>query len=321
MTHSEPRVSVVIPTYNRAGLLGLALDSVYAQTWKRFEVIVIDDGSTDGTEAALRPYVERRGLRVLRQENRGPSAARNRGIEAARGEYIAFLDSDDLWLPIKLAVQVARLDACPGAVMCYSNMLHFDPDTQTLSTRYRPQAVRSGDLYRALIYKKLHCAPPTLVVRKAVAERVSGFDESLRLSEDRDFNIRVARHGPILGIPAPLVVVRVHGAAHPKDLSVRLSHEAMQAAQEYVLRKTLAEDPSLRGIAGRVSALYHLGWGLGLLSRRRPRSARREFLYSIRANPLQLRAYAGYARSLLTMPEAPSEPRRSNRIAAKGSLR
>lgn len=293
------RVSVVIPTYNRAELLGVALDSVYAQTWKEFEVLVVDDGSTDGTEAMLQPYIAERGLRHLRQANRGPSAARNRGIEAARGEYVAFLDSDDLWLPIKLSVQMARMAARPEAVMCYSNLLHFNPDNGTLSVRYRRQAVRSGDLYLALIYKKLHCAPPTLLVRKAIAERVGGFDEALRLSEDRDFNIRVARHGPILGVEEPLAVVRLHGKAHPKDPTVRLSHEAMQAAQEYVLRKTLSEDPTLRGMAGRVSSLYHLGWGMGLLAQKKPQEARQQLLKSIRFNPLQWRAYLDLARSLM----------------------
>jgi glycosyltransferase involved in cell wall biosynthesis len=299
MTHdAAPRVSVVIPTYNRAALLQAALESVYAQTWKDFEVLVVDDGSTDGTEAMLRPFVEERGLRHLRQANRGPSAARTRGIESARGEYVAFLDSDDLWLPIKLSVQIPRMEACPEAVMCYSNLLHYNPDSGALSVRYRQQAVRSGDLYLALIYKKLHCAPPTLVVRKAIAERVGGFDEALRLSEDRDFNIRVARQGPILGVPEPLAVVRLHGAAHPKDPTVRLSHEAMQAAQEYVLRKTLAEDPALRGAAGRVSSLYHLGWGMGLLAQKKPRQARQQLWKSIRSNPLQWRAYMDLARSL-----------------------
>jgi len=300
MSHAPaPRVSVVIPSYNRSGLLQAALDSVYAQTWKEFEVLVVDDGSTDDTEAMLRPYVAERGLRHLRQANRGPSAARNRGIEAARGQFVAFLDSDDLWLPIKLSVQMARMAACPAAVMCYSNLLHFNPDNGAINVRYRRQAVRSGDLYLALIYKKLHCAPPTLVVRKEIAERVGGFDEALRLSEDRDFNIRIARHGPILGIAEPLAVVRLHGKAHPKDPSVRLSHEAMQAAQEYVLRKTLAEDPALRGVAGRVSSLYHLGWGMGLLAQKKPQEAREQLWKSIRFNPLQWRAYLDLARSLM----------------------
>src|SRR5689334_6850738 len=110
---ANPLVSVVIPAFNRAFILPEALDSVLAQTWKDFEVLVVDDGSTDNTEEVLEPYVARHGVRFLRQANQGPAAARNRGIEAARGKYVAFLDSDDLWLPIKLAVQIPRMEAQP----------------------------------------------------------------------------------------------------------------------------------------------------------------------------------------------------------------
>ncbi len=105
-------VSVIIPTYNRAALVAEAVASVLAQTWRDFEVLVVDDGSTDGTIEALAPYASR--LRLLRRESRGGvSAARNTGIKAARGEWLAFLDSDDLWLPEKLSRQMAYLAAHP----------------------------------------------------------------------------------------------------------------------------------------------------------------------------------------------------------------
>src|SRR4051794_36269759 len=129
MGEANPLVSVVIPAFNRAFILPEALDSVLAQTFKDFELIVVDDGSTDDTEEVLRPYVERRGVRFLPQANQGPAAARNRGIEAARGKYVAFLDSDDLWLPIKLSVQIPRMEAHPEAVMSYGNVLNFTPET------------------------------------------------------------------------------------------------------------------------------------------------------------------------------------------------
>ncbi len=110
-------VSVIIPTYNRAGLVQEAVASVLAQTWRDFEVLVVDDGGSDGTDAALAPYASR--LRLLRRESRGGvSAARNTGIEAARGEWLAFLDSDDLWLPEKLARQMAYLAAHPDLLLC-----------------------------------------------------------------------------------------------------------------------------------------------------------------------------------------------------------
>src|SRR5574340_444159 len=110
-------VSVIIPTYNRAALVPEAVASVLGQTWREFEVLVVDDGSTDGTLAALAPYAGQ--IRFLRRESRGGvSAARNTGIAAARGEWLAFLDSDDLWRPEKLARQMAYLLARPGLCLC-----------------------------------------------------------------------------------------------------------------------------------------------------------------------------------------------------------
>src|SRR5690349_3602213 len=106
-----PKVSVIIPTYNRAQFIARAVDSVLEQTYKDFEIIVIDDGSSDNTQEILKAYEGK--IRYVYQQNKGISAARNRGIQEAKGEYIAFLDSDDVWKPEKLSVQVAILDVNP----------------------------------------------------------------------------------------------------------------------------------------------------------------------------------------------------------------
>ncbi len=122
----SPRVSVIIPTYNRAALVCEAVDSVLGQTYQDFEILVIDDGSTDGTDAAVATYGDR--VRYVWQENRGMSAARNRGIDLARGEYLALLDSDDLWMPFKLELMVAVLDRFPQAGFAFSNFSHLRAD-------------------------------------------------------------------------------------------------------------------------------------------------------------------------------------------------
>jgi glycosyltransferase involved in cell wall biosynthesis len=114
---AKPCVSVIIPTYNRAALVAEAVASVLAQTWRDFEVLVVDDGSTDHTATALAPFAGQ--VRVVRRPSRGGvSAARNRGIAAARGQWLAFLDSDDLWLPEKLSRLGAFLKAQPGLRLC-----------------------------------------------------------------------------------------------------------------------------------------------------------------------------------------------------------
>ena len=117
---SEPRVTVVIPTYNRAKVILRALETAFAQTYRNLEIIVVDDGSTDDTTAVLAPYWER--IHYIHQSNQGASAARNRGIQEATGEFIAFLDSDDEWLPAKLERQIELLEARPDLsfVACLS---------------------------------------------------------------------------------------------------------------------------------------------------------------------------------------------------------
>lgn len=112
---AEPLVSAIIATYNRADIVGEAIESILGQTYKNMEVLVVDDGSTDGTHEALRRFGNR--IRVVRQENAGPGAARNRGIEVARGELIAFLDSDDIWMPTKLERQVRLLEKVGPTVL------------------------------------------------------------------------------------------------------------------------------------------------------------------------------------------------------------
>lgn len=167
---STPRVSVLIPTYNRADLLCAAVDSVLAQTYQDFEIIVIDDGSTDDTRARLERYGDR--VRYEYGPHEGPAAARNRGFRAARGEYLCLLDSDDLYYPHKLALQVAHLDARPDTVMVYTDFSAFDDqgywDEFHLRTYHR-SAYRSPDTSYARLFTErwgLHDEP---ALREAVA--------------------------------------------------------------------------------------------------------------------------------------------------------
>src|SRR5664280_1650862 len=121
-----PKVSVVIPTYNRLAYLREALDSVLAQTRAADEILVVDDGSTDGTEAAISALPA--PVRYLRQQNAGPAAARNHGLREAKGDWIAFLDSDDLWVPEKLEAQMDFLERNPAVELLFAHMINFGPD-------------------------------------------------------------------------------------------------------------------------------------------------------------------------------------------------
>jgi len=177
-----PRVSVVIPTYNRRESVGRALDSVLAQQPAPFEVLVVDDGSSDGTEALFAAPPP--GVRYLRQPNRGASSARNHGIREARGEWIAFLDSDDVWLPGKLAAQLAHLE---GAKVCFSAAVdergeRLD-DLPQMTGADRGEARIGADDPAFFLHARHPFIQSALIERAALLD-AGGFDEGLRVAED-----------------------------------------------------------------------------------------------------------------------------------------
>jgi glycosyltransferase involved in cell wall biosynthesis len=204
----NPLVSVIIPTYNYGRFVAEAVESALAQTYRTIEVIVVDDGSTDGTQAVLSRFAGR--IRYLFQENRGLSAARNRGIGAARGEFLGFLDADDLWDPTKIAKQVTLIERSPqvGAVYCEHIQLHV-PSGETKLRRCLPEL--RGDIHRALLELKGIGTPSCVLIRRACFDKVGLFDEELRSVEDWEMWVRVSRHFEFDYVPEPLVTYRVHG--------------------------------------------------------------------------------------------------------------
>ena len=167
---SGPNVSVIIPTYNRAQLLPRALDSVVAQSYCDWEIILVDDGSTDDTDAIIHGYTERLGDRFvsIKQENRGSSAARNRGIDAARGRFIAFLDSDDEFLPTKLQRQLALFQRCPSLGFVYSDYAIID-----LSGK-RQESVFDGKFPRARAVASREVSPGLYVCEGSLFDDLIG---------------------------------------------------------------------------------------------------------------------------------------------------
>jgi glycosyltransferase involved in cell wall biosynthesis len=199
----------VIPVYNGARYLRETLDSVLAQSWPVAEVLVVDDGSTDATAAIAREYGA--AVRHLYAPHAGVSAARNRGVRAATQPLIAFLDADDLFLPDKTARQIARFSACPGLDMSAAHAVNFwSPDVAVEEQPHDPQMTTP--------FPRFIC---TWIVRRAVFEAVGGFDETMPLSQDVDWNIRVQASGArIETLPDVLVRRRLHAAnvtRHARD--------------------------------------------------------------------------------------------------------
>ena len=207
----SPLVSIIIPSYNRASLLLEAIDSVFNQTFEDFELIIIDDGSTDETAATLkkisRPFLYRF------QENQGVSSARNHGLLLTQGKWIAFLDSDDLWLPKKLETQLEFFSQNPAALICQTEEIWIRN-----GRRVNPQKKHqkfSGDIFDPSL-KLCLVSPSAVMIERELFDRVGCFDESLPACEDYDLWLRISSQFPIYLIENPLVVKR---GGHQDQLS------------------------------------------------------------------------------------------------------
>lgn len=208
---ASPPISVIIPTHNRAWSLRAAIDSVLGQSGPAFELFVVDDGSTDETPALLADYGDR--IRALSQANQGVSAARNRGIAAAGGSLIVFLDSDDRWLPGKLAAQAAFFAENPEAMICQTEELWVRKGVR-VNPRRRHQK-RFGMIFEPSLALCL-VSPSAVMVRRSLFDQVGLFDETLPACEDYDLWLRVSRRHPVHLIETPLIVK--HGG-HEDQLS------------------------------------------------------------------------------------------------------
>jgi glycosyltransferase involved in cell wall biosynthesis len=212
----RPVVSVVIPTYCHRDTIGETLDSVFAQTFRDFEVVVVDDGSPDGTGELLRPLVEQGRIRYVRQENAGAGRARNRGLHEARGEFIAFLDADDLWPTDKLEWQVEVLRARPEAVLVYGAERHLHPDGR-LVRRTSSEPPPDGDAYAKFRLRNWITSPGQTLIRADALRAIGGFDTAIWGSEDWDLYIRLARRGPFVFRPVVALDYRLHAGNSTKQ--------------------------------------------------------------------------------------------------------
>lgn len=210
-----PRVSVVIPTYNRRDVVREAIASVTAQTYPDVEVIVVDDGSDDGTAEVVSEFHEFDEVQYVHQANRGVSAARNVGVARARGDLIAFLDSDDVWQPDKLAHQVAFFQEHSDAQICQTDEIWLRNGARV--NPHRKHRKTGGDIFARSLELCL-VSPSAVMMRRALFERAGGFDETLPVCEDYDLWLRITARMPVHFIALPLVVKR---GGHADQLSHR----------------------------------------------------------------------------------------------------
>ncbi len=205
----KPRISVVIPTYNREELITEAIDSVLAQTYRDFEIIVVDDGSRDRTSDRVAQYGDRITYHV--QENCGVAAARNAGIRLSQGEFVCFLDSDDLWKPQKLATQIRFADAHPEYALLSTELQGFDADGKVGGRRKAEMyTIRNGLVIEDLLFGNW-IQTSTVMLRRDCLDEAGWFDEDVgQFGEDWLLWMRVVSRFPIYFLPEPLVSYRIH---------------------------------------------------------------------------------------------------------------
>jgi glycosyltransferase involved in cell wall biosynthesis len=209
-----PKVSVIIPTYNRGELLRSAIESALEQTFTDLEIIVSDDKSTDNTLDVVRYFADERIKYKLNHGKKGPSATRNTAIMASKGDYIAFLDDDDVWFPDKLQKQVDLLDHCqPNICGVYSNRLFLDKMSgKVFSDNPGTDQVKGNLLHQLIIKSPIHTS--TAVIKKRCLDEIGLFDETISYMEDLDLWIRLSVNWDFEYIPKPLTKAYFHDYAH-----------------------------------------------------------------------------------------------------------
>lgn len=237
----RPRVSVIIPAYRCAGTIGETLDSVFAQTFTDFEVIVVNDGSPDTKrlEQILAPYLDRIVYRT--QKNAGAAVARNTAIEAARGEYIAFLDADDLWRPEKLAVQIDFLKRT-GFEMAYCDAEFFGTELYSKATFMKQAPSRGTVTPISLISADCNVITSGTIVSRAALERCGGFDPATGRSEDFELWFRLAKNGVRIGYLRDVLIAYRVGAAGLSGDNIRRAEREI-ASLEIIRDKNRLTEP------------------------------------------------------------------------------
>ncbi|MEJ2683892.1 MAG: glycosyltransferase family 2 protein [Candidatus Sulfobium sp.] len=252
-----PSVSVIIPTHNYSNFLHESVESVLAQTFSDFELIIVDDGSTDDTVDVVKRFLRDRRVRYIYQDNKGPSAARNAGIKAAAGEFIALLDADDVWLPTKLERQIQLSKDEPDAALIYCMVEHIDEHGKSLPCITWPR--KDYATYKDLMYIPwVEGSCSSALIRKSIFDEVGLFDESMTGVEDTNMWIRILRHHKSACVKDILVKIRKHLNSRQTDVKM------MEENNLRHVQKCIELFPELKDY--RKDAYFHIYEGLLYLS-------------------------------------------------------
>jgi glycosyltransferase involved in cell wall biosynthesis len=294
-------VTVIIPTWNRAEFLPRAIGSVLGQSYQDFELLVVDDGGDARSAEIVRSFGDRRLVYLRHSRRRGGAAARNTGVARARGEYVAFLDDDDEWLPEKLARQVALMRrSAPLVGASYTGCLVVEARSGEVRGQITPR--RKGRLYPAILSDNLIGGTSSVIAKRSCLVHVGGFDERLPSFQDYDLWIRVAREFQFECISDPLLRYSVHERQVWSDL------EALTRGLEMMLWK-YGEHPGFRI----KSSAYFQSFGMRYCERKDGAGARKAFWRATQLQPYELKNYVYLGASLL----GPQGPEKLTRLKAE----
>ncbi|OGM11468.1 hypothetical protein A2Z22_00255 [Candidatus Woesebacteria bacterium RBG_16_34_12] len=285
----KPLVSVIIPTYNRSSMLKNSIESVLKQTYHNFELIIVDDGSTDNTKEVVKKIKDKR-IKYFYKKNQGPASAQNYGIKHSGGKYITILGDDDLYLPNKIDVQVELLEKNSDYGFCYSNIYLKNKDKLHLYLSNEP-----FNSHLNLLLSKNFIAAPTVMIKSNTLKSLKGFNESYEIAEDYDLWLRAAKKYLFDYINKPLVIVNLHDSNLCRDIKkvsyydgiVRykhLKHYKGRIPKKYI-KKYRRELAFQKG-----KVLFYEG---------KKTKARRYFKKAIKIDPTQVKAYLLYLSSYM----------------------
>lgn len=310
---SNAIVTAIVPCHDSEGTVGQAIDSALAQSLHGVEIIAVDDGSTDGTLGILRKYAQRypEGFRILRQDHGGPYLARNLAAAHARGRFLAFLDSDDLWEPRKLERQIHEIEARPNSVLCHTGGRVISADGSVI--RVFPAAENyCGRCWKELLVMN-RLATSSVVVRRSSFEQANGFDETFPARGDWELWTRLARTGELVSIDEPLIRYRLHeGRMSQGTDRMLVSHLRVIDKNARAYRDLV---PDLERYIRKSRFAAHLMYGSEYLGAGRSVEARRQALRALRLNPWSLRPWKLLARALGARP--PTAPHATSRSRAR----
>ena len=284
----NPKVSIILPSFNRAYLLPRAIKSILNQTFQDFELIIVDDGSSDNTEEVLNSFKDKRIIYIRHDRNKGASAARNTGLKVASGEYIAFQDSDDEWIPDKLEKQIKVFEAAPSEVgVVYTSFWKYLNNNEKIYIPNPKIKLKEKYIFKELL-KHNFIGLPTAIIRKECFEKVGRFDEELSCLEDWDLFIRISRYYQFMFIDEPLLLsYYTPGSVNEQEGNIKVN--ALRLILQKNWRDLVLDEYLL--------ARHYFNIGNSLCLDRKVKEGRKFFIESVKLYPLNIKSLLAFALS------------------------